>query len=100
MAFRIHDHVERGEIDNRVNGIVRGTIWVKGCAQPGVLELQGNEHPDLAGCWLSFTSLQAGLEAVAAKQLPPADMVAGARKEAFEIREGILKRMDEYRGRK
>jgi hypothetical protein len=43
---------------------------------------------------------QAGLEAVAAKKLLPEAMVAGARKELFEIREGILKLMDEYRGRK
>ncbi len=43
---------------------------------------------------------QAGLEAVAPKKLLPAKMVAGARKEMFEIREGILKLMDEFRGRK
>ena len=42
---------------------------------------------------------QAGLEAVAPKKLLPAKMVAGARKEMFEIREGILKLMDEFRGR-
>ena len=34
MAFRIHDSVVRGEIDNRVNGIVRGKIWVEGRAEP------------------------------------------------------------------
>ena len=27
MAFRIHDSVVRGEIDNRVKGIVRGKIY-------------------------------------------------------------------------
>jgi hypothetical protein len=42
---------------------------------------------------------QAGLEAVALKKLLPVKMVAGARKELFEIREGILKLMDEFRGR-
>ena len=30
MAFRIHDSVVRGEIDNRVKGMVRGKIWVEG----------------------------------------------------------------------
>lgn len=54
MAFRIHDSVVRGEIDNRVRGVVRGKIWVEGRAEPVVLELQGNAHPDLAGCLLTF----------------------------------------------
>jgi hypothetical protein len=56
MAFRIHDSVVRGEIDNRVKGIVRGKIWVVGRAEPVTLELQGNAHPDLAGCLLTFTN--------------------------------------------
>jgi hypothetical protein len=42
---------------------------------------------------------QAGLEAVARKRLLPDDAVAEARKELFEIREGILRLMDEFRGR-
>ncbi len=58
MAFRIHDSVVRGEIDNRVKGVVRGTIWIEGCPQPITLELQGNAHPDLAGCLLKFTHPQ------------------------------------------
>jgi len=56
MAFRIHDSVVRGEIDNRVKGVVRGNIWVEGRAEPVVLELKGNAHPDLAGCVLTFTN--------------------------------------------
>ena len=43
---------------------------------------------------------QAGLEAVALKKLLPEKIIAEARKELFEIREGILKLMDEFRGRK
>ena len=58
MAFRIHDSVVRGEIDNRVKGVVRGKIWVAGRADPVILELQGNAHPDLAGCLLAFTNPQ------------------------------------------
>jgi hypothetical protein len=42
---------------------------------------------------------QAGLEAVAPKQLLPEMMIAEARKELFEIREGILRLMDQFRGR-
>lgn len=54
MAFRIHDSVVRGEIDNRIKGIVRGRIWIEGRVEPIVLELAGNAWPDLAGCLLKF----------------------------------------------
>jgi hypothetical protein len=54
MAFRIHDSVVRGEIDNRQKGMVRGKIWLHGLVEPVTLELQGNAHPDLAGCLLTF----------------------------------------------
>ena len=43
---------------------------------------------------------QAGLEAVAPKKILPEKLLAEARQELFEIREGILKLMDEFRGRK
>jgi uncharacterized protein YbaR (Trm112 family) len=43
---------------------------------------------------------QAGLEVVASKKILPEKMVSEARKELFEIREGILRLMDEFRGRK
>jgi hypothetical protein len=56
MAFRIHDSVARGEIDNRAKGIVRGKIWLAGRDAPVVLELKGNAWPDLAGCLLTFTN--------------------------------------------
>jgi len=56
MAFRIHDSVVRGEIDNRIKGIVRGKIWVAGRADPVTLELTGNACPDLAGCRLTFAN--------------------------------------------
>ena len=56
MAFRIHESVVRGEIDNRVKGIVHGRIWVEGRAEPVVLELKGNAWPDLAGCLLTFVN--------------------------------------------
>jgi len=58
MAFRIHDSVVRGEIDNRAKGVVRGQIWLEGRAEPVVLELQDNAWPDLAGCRLTFTNPQ------------------------------------------
>ena len=54
MAWRIHDSVLRGEIDNRQRGRVRGRIWLHGLEEPVVLELAGNACPDLAGCLLTF----------------------------------------------
>lgn len=56
MAFRIHDSVVRGEIDNRQKGVVRGRLWIHGRAEPVVLDLQGNAQADLAGCLLAFTN--------------------------------------------
>jgi hypothetical protein len=58
MAFRIHDSVVRGEIDNRIKGIVRGKIWVEWRPDPVILELKGNAWPDLAGCLLTFKNPQ------------------------------------------
>src|SRR6266850_4264752 len=66
MAFRIHDSVVRGEIDNRAKGIVRGRIWVEGRPEPVMLELKGNAWPDLAGCLLTFTNPQ--------KRIPDPDL--------------------------
>src|SRR5438876_9600305 len=54
MAWRIHDSVVRGEIDNREKGVVRGRVWLVGIEEPVVLELTGNTCPDLAGCLLKF----------------------------------------------
>ncbi|MEK7684937.1 MAG: hypothetical protein AAB466_05910 [Verrucomicrobiota bacterium] len=54
MAWRIHDSVQRGEVDNRERGSVRGRLWLHGLAEPVVLELRGNAGPDLAGCLLAF----------------------------------------------
>jgi hypothetical protein len=54
MAWRIHDSVVRGEIDNRVKGVVRGRLWLHGMPSPVRLELKGNAHADLAGCLLRF----------------------------------------------
>jgi hypothetical protein len=56
MAFRIHESVLRGEIDNREKGIVRGKIWVHGRTEPVTLELKGNAWPDLPGSLLKFTN--------------------------------------------
>ncbi|MEN9677426.1 MAG: hypothetical protein RIS76_3322 [Verrucomicrobiota bacterium] len=54
MAWRIHDSVLRGEIDNRIRGIVRGCLWMHGVEEPVRLELAGNACADLAGCALHF----------------------------------------------
>ena len=54
MAWGIDESVIRGEIDNRVKGVVSGRLWLEGIAEPVTLQLSGNAHRDLAGCLLNF----------------------------------------------
>lgn len=54
MAWRIDEHVVRGEIDNRARDHVVGRIWFAGLDKPVELDLQGNAWRDLAGRRLSF----------------------------------------------
>ncbi len=56
MAFRIHENVVRGEIDNTRRGTVTGKIWLAGREKPLVLTLEGNCWRDLAGCRCAFTN--------------------------------------------
>lgn len=56
MAWRIDEPLIRGEIDNRTRGLVRGTLWFAGRAEPVVLELKGDPWRDLAGHVLRFTN--------------------------------------------
>lgn len=58
MAWRIHENVLRGEIDNRTRGRVVGKVWLAGVEEPLILELRGDCHPDLAGCRLTFENPQ------------------------------------------
>lgn len=89
MAWRIHEHVLRGEIDNRTRGRVAGRIWLAGVEEPLVLDLLGDCHPDLAGCLLRFENPQP----VAMTTKPPTlrqrgttGDITGARKvRAFDI---------------
>jgi len=57
MAWRIADNIVRGEIDNRLPGIIKGTLYVEGLKEPLILELEGNCDPDLAGRHLTFRNL-------------------------------------------
>jgi hypothetical protein len=54
MAWRLQEHVLRGELDNRERGRVTGRIWLAGVEKPLVLDLLGDCEPDLAGCLLRF----------------------------------------------
>jgi hypothetical protein len=56
MAWRIHDSVIRGVIDNRAKGQVRGKLWLDGLEEVVAMDLDGNACPDLAGCLLKFAS--------------------------------------------
>ncbi len=58
MAWRIGENIVRGEIDNRLPGIIQGTLYVEGLPEPLALELEGNCDPDLAGRRLTFCNLR------------------------------------------
>jgi hypothetical protein len=89
MAWRLHEHVLRGEIDNRTRGRVAGRIWLAGIAEPLVLDLFGDCHPDLAGCLLHFENPQP----IAMTTKPPAlqqrgtagDITASRKVRVFDI---------------
>jgi PAS domain-containing protein len=91
MAFRIHDSVEHGEIDNRVRGVVSGKIWVEGRAEPVILELKGNASPDLAGCLLKFCNPQRRIPHPGLDSLRPVqrgtigDLTASRKVRVFDI---------------
>ena len=54
MAWRLNKAVIRGEIDNRIKGVVTGKIWLVGVADPIDLQLEGDCWRDMAGCLLTF----------------------------------------------
>ena len=59
MAWRIHERISKGEIDNRQRDRVRGQIWLVGRDEPIRLDLSGNCLRDLAGCFVKFGNPQA-----------------------------------------
>ena len=54
MAWRIEDAVAHGEIDNTVEGLTTGRIWLTGRDEPLILSLNGDCWRDLAGTRLQF----------------------------------------------
>jgi hypothetical protein len=83
MAWRLHEHVLRGKIDNRTRGCVTGEIWLAGIDQPLVLELTGDCAPDVAGCELSFENpnpIPMSPRPPAPQQRGPAGDITAARK--------------------
>ncbi len=91
MAWRIHDSVIRGEIDNREKGTVRGRLWLDGLESPVELLLTGNACKDLAGCLLTFenplkTSKLHADAALAPRQTGSiGDLTASRRVRVFEL---------------
>ncbi len=73
MAWRLHENILRGEIDNRMRGRVTGRVWLAGVEQTLVLDLRGDCHPDLAGCFLTFENPRP----IALTTRPPAPVQRG-----------------------
>jgi hypothetical protein len=83
MAWRLHEHVLRGKIDNRTRGRVKGEIWLAGIDHSLVLDLTGDGAPDLAGCELSFENpkpIPMTTKPPAPQQRGPAGHITAARK--------------------
>ncbi|HLP25465.1 MAG TPA: hypothetical protein VK477_07300 [Acidobacteriota bacterium] len=83
MAWRIDEHVVRGEIDNRTRGRTTGRIWFVGRAEPVELELTGDCWRDLAGRRLEFVNPEPkpGLpESFAARQAGAVGDITASRK--------------------
>ena len=83
MAWRLHEHVLRGKIDNRTRGRVKGEIWLAGIDQSLMLDLTGDGAPDLAGCELSFENpkpIPMTTRPPAPRQFGPAGDITAARK--------------------
>jgi hypothetical protein len=83
MAWRLHEHVLRGKIDNRARGRVTGQIWLAGIDQPLTLELSGDCAPDLVGCELTFENpnpIPMTTKPPAHQQRGPAGDITAARK--------------------
>ena len=54
MAWRVDEAVEHGLIDNSVEGLTTGKIWLAGRDEPLMLSLNGDCWRDLAGTVLEF----------------------------------------------
>ncbi|MBA4136924.1 MAG: hypothetical protein C0518_06365 [Opitutus sp.] len=83
MAWRLDEHVIRGEIDNRTRGRTTGRIWFAGRTDPVELALDGNCWRDLAGRRLEFVNPEPkpGLpESFAARQQGAVGDITASRK--------------------
>lgn len=97
MAWRIDEHVVRGEIDNCERGHVRGRIWFIDRAEPVELILEGNCWRDLAGSRLTFVNPQPkpGLrESFAARQEGVVGDITASRK--VKVPEIPMEQIGEY----
>lgn len=86
MALRLGNWVRSGAIDNTERGRITGTIHLEGLEHPLTLDLQGNAHPDLAGCRLEFRNPEAesvdpgDLEGLRPEQRGHAGVMSASRK--------------------
>ena len=62
MAFRIDSIIERGEIDNTLQGCTTGKLWLANREEPISLLLEGDCWRDIAGSKLTFTNPDINLQ--------------------------------------
>lgn len=91
MAWRIEDAVIRGEIDNTVEGLTTGKIWLLDREKPLELSLEGDCWRDLAGAKLIFENLHphsgADAEALDENQAGVMGDMTASRKSKVQIEE-------------
>jgi hypothetical protein len=91
MAWRIHESILRGEIDNRVRGRIKGRVWLNGREQPIILDLSGNCSRDVAGCLVRFEnprsrlSEEENVELAARQDGVPGDITASRKVRVFDV---------------
>src|SRR5438874_4285562 len=91
MAWRIHDCVRKGEIDNRQRGCIKGGLWLIGREEPIIIDLSENCSLDLAGCFVRFENSQPRLTGEEHVDLAPrqegvaGDITASRKVRVFDV---------------
>jgi hypothetical protein len=84
VAWRIEEHVSRGEIDNCIRGRITARLWFCGAGEtPMEIRLAGDAQPDLHGRFITFTNPDAKpgrLDGLSLRQHGTAGRITASRK--------------------
>ena len=74
MTWNLSSYLLEGELDNRVNGKIKGWLRFAGLAEKVILELEGDFEPDIRGRRIGFKGIFFGKEAAAAEYMEGFDL--------------------------